>query len=169
MKKEVVGKIKEYSARFTKREVLVDLNAADDPARGVFYLTVTGLSAEQGDDGQVGRGNRANGLITPFRPMTLEATTGKNPTSHVGKIYQVASRQVVDRIVEELPDLEQVYCYMLSQIGKPVNEPQCVHVRAFGSVGEDRVRRVAEPIVEQALKDLPNLWEGFVQGKFRLY
>lgn len=169
VKKEVVGKIEEHSAGFTNREVLVDLNAADDASRGVFYLTVTGLSAEQGDDGQVGRGNRANGLITPFRPMTLEATTGKNPTSHVGKIYQVASRQVVDRIVEELPDLEQVYCYMLSQIGKPVNEPQCVHVRAFGFVGEDRVRRVAEPIVEQALKDIPNLWEGLVQGKFRLY
>ena len=61
MKKEVVGKIKENAAKFTKRDVLVDLNAADDPAKGVFYLTVTGLSAEQGDDGQVGRGNRANG------------------------------------------------------------------------------------------------------------
>ena len=169
LKKELVEKVKEHSANFTKREVLVDLNAADDPAKGMFYLTVTGLSAEQGDDGQVGRGNRANGLITPFRPMTLEATTGKNPTSHVGKIYQVASRQVVDGIVEELPDLEQVYCYMLSQIGKPVNEPQCVHVRAFGPVSEDKVRRVAEPIVEQALKGIPNLWEGFVQGKFRLY
>jgi S-adenosylmethionine synthetase len=169
VKKEVVGNIKEHSARFTKREVFVDLNAADDPAKGVFYLTVTGLSAEQGDDGQVGRGNRANGLITPFRPMTLEATTGKNPTSHVGKIYQVASRQVVDGIVEELPDLEQVYCYMLSQIGRPVNEPQSVHVRAFGSASEDKVRRVAEPVVGQALKDLPNLWEGFVRGKFRLY
>ena len=41
------------------------------------YLTVTGTSAEMGDDGQVGRGNRPNGLITPYRPMTLEAAAGR--------------------------------------------------------------------------------------------
>jgi S-adenosylmethionine synthetase len=169
LKANVVGRILDNAAKFTKRKVLVDMNAADDPSKGVFYLTVTGLSAEQGDDGQVGRGNRANGLITPFRPMTLEATSGKNPTSHVGKIYQVASRQVVDRIVEELPDIEQAYCYMLSQIGSPVNEPQCVHVRISGPDGEDRVRRTTEPIVEDVLKTLPSLWKGFVEGKFRLY
>jgi S-adenosylmethionine synthetase len=42
-------------------------------------LTVTGTSAENGDDGQVGRGNRINGLITPYHPMSLEATSGKKP------------------------------------------------------------------------------------------
>ncbi|MGA1975193.1 MAG: methionine adenosyltransferase [Conexivisphaerales archaeon] len=169
LKKEVEGRIKENASKITKRDVQVDLNTADDPAKEVFYLTVTGLSAEQGDDGQVGRGNRANGLITPFRPMTIEATSGKNPTSHVGKIYQVAARQVVDRIVEEVPDVEQVYCYMLSQIGKPTNEPQCVHVRVFGSVSEDKVKRVTEPVVADVLKGIPSLWEGFIQGKFGLY
>jgi len=45
------------------------------------YLTVTGTSAEAGDDGQVGRGNRANGLITPCRPMSLEAVAGKIPSA----------------------------------------------------------------------------------------
>ena len=65
------------------------VNAADDPSAGAIYLTVTGTSAEAGDDGQVGRGNRVNGLITPGRPMSLEAATGKNPVTHVGKIYNV--------------------------------------------------------------------------------
>ncbi|MDQ7039114.1 MAG: methionine adenosyltransferase, partial [Aquificota bacterium] len=40
----------------------VFLNTADDPEGGSVYITVTGTSAEQGDDGQVGRGNRVNGL-----------------------------------------------------------------------------------------------------------
>ncbi len=66
------------------REVRVAVNAADDDARGSYYLTVTGTSAEAGDDGQAGRGNRANGLITPGRPMTLESLAGKNPVTHVG-------------------------------------------------------------------------------------
>ena len=60
------------------REVEVVVNAADDPAAGSVYLTVTGTSAEAGDDGQTGRGNRVGGLITPYRPMTLEAAAG-NP------------------------------------------------------------------------------------------
>jgi S-adenosylmethionine synthetase len=169
LKKEVVGKIKENASKFTKRDVLVDLNAADDPARGVYYLTVTGLSAEQGDDGQVGRGNRANGLITPFRPMTLEATSGKNPTSHVGKIYQVAAKQVVDRMAKEVPEVDQVCCYMLSQIGTPVDRPQSVHVRVTGNLSQDKAQRAASPIVEDVLEGIPRLWEGFIERKFSLY
>jgi S-adenosylmethionine synthetase len=42
------------------------------PGKGSVYLTVTGTSAEAGDDGEAGRGNRVNGLITPYRPMTME-------------------------------------------------------------------------------------------------
>ena len=45
-----------------------------------------------GDDGQVGRGNRANGLITPYRLMSIEAAAGKNPVTHVGKLYTVLTR-----------------------------------------------------------------------------
>jgi S-adenosylmethionine synthetase len=57
----------------------VHVNAADNSEEKAIYLTVTGTSAESGDDGQVGRGNRVNSLITPGRPMSLEAATGKNP------------------------------------------------------------------------------------------
>jgi S-adenosylmethionine synthetase len=52
------------------------------------YLTVTGTSAEAGDDGEVGRGNRVNDLITPYRPISLEAAAGKNPVTHVGQNLQ---------------------------------------------------------------------------------
>lgn len=60
-------------------EVHVMINALDDPNRGVggMYLTVLGTSAEGADGGEVGRGNRVNGLITFHRPMTLEAAAEK--------------------------------------------------------------------------------------------
>ncbi len=64
------------------------VNLADDPDADAVYLTVTGTSAEAGDDGEVGRGNRVNGLITPYRPMSMEATAGKNPVNHVGQDLQ---------------------------------------------------------------------------------
>ncbi|MHA1221299.1 MAG: methionine adenosyltransferase, partial [Candidatus Heimdallarchaeota archaeon] len=84
-------------------DITVDVNVADVPGNDdCLYLTVTGTSAEQGDDGQVGRGNRVNGLITPYRPMTLEAAAGKNPISHVGKTYNIAARKICEEIVNEL-------------------------------------------------------------------
>jgi S-adenosylmethionine synthetase len=69
--------------------VEVDVNTADGDTAESIYLTVTGFSAEAGDDGEVGRGNRVNGLITPYRPMSLEAAAGKNPVTHTGKLYNL--------------------------------------------------------------------------------
>ena len=86
---------------FTAAHVAV--NAADEPSAGAIYLTVTGTSAEAGDDGQVGRGNRVNGLITPGRPMSLEAAAGKNPVTHVGKIYNVLARKICETLVTTVP------------------------------------------------------------------
>ncbi|MGE0734264.1 MAG: protein-L-isoaspartate(D-aspartate) O-methyltransferase [Alphaproteobacteria bacterium] len=106
----------------------VAVNAADDPARGSVYLTVTGTSAESGDDGQAGRGNRANGLITPFRPMTIESVAGKNPVTHVGKIYNIAAGLIAERIAAELPEVAEVECYLVSRIGAPIERPETVSI-----------------------------------------
>ena len=90
--------VMEVARRATMLHVEATLNAADDLSRGDVYLTVTGTSSEAGDDGEVGRGNRTSGLITPYRFMTMEAAAGKNPLNHVGKLYNV----VADRIAVEL-------------------------------------------------------------------
>lgn len=73
----------------TDTEVSVQVNTADGEVKDSLYLTVTGTSAEAGDDGEVGRGNRVNGLIAPYRPMNMEAAAGKNPVTHVGKLYNL--------------------------------------------------------------------------------
>ena len=90
---------------------------------------MTGTSAESGDDGQAGRGNRANGLITPFRPMTMESVAGKNPITHVGKLYNVLARNIATTLVEEVSGIAHAQCALVSQIGKPIDEPQTVDVR----------------------------------------
>jgi S-adenosylmethionine synthetase len=101
----------------------VDVNTADDDAAGEVYLTMTGTSAECGDDGSVGRGNRVTGLITPFRTASLEAAAGKNPISHVGKIYNVLSFLAAKEIVSEVPEIHEASVYILSQIGHPLDQP----------------------------------------------
>ena len=101
----------------------IAVNAADDPSAGIVYLTVTGKSAEAGDDGEVGRGNRVNGLITPCRPMSLEAAAGKNPVTHVGKIYNVLASRISQALVATIDEITSAQCLMVSQIGQPVTEP----------------------------------------------
>jgi len=102
-------------------------NTADDIKKKSVYLTVTGTSLEMGDEGEVGRGNRVNGLITPHRPMSLEAAAGKNPITHVGKIYNLLANLAAARIAKELGD-EEVHVKLLSQIGKPIDQPLVAEV-----------------------------------------
>src|SRR5690606_7542205 len=97
----------------TKLPVDVALNTADDPSRGSIYLTVTGTSAEAGDDGEVGRGNRTSGLITPYRPMTLEAAAGKNPLTHVGKLYSILAERLALRLCTERSDVAAAECILV--------------------------------------------------------
>ena len=93
----------------TKRKVAVHVNTADDIKKKSVFLTVTGTSAEMGDDGSVGRGNRCNGLITPNRPMSMEATSGKNPINHIGKIYNLLSTQIAQECVTKVDGIEEMY------------------------------------------------------------
>ncbi len=139
----------------------VEINVADDYERGSVYITVTGTSAEAGDDGQVGRGNRVNGLITPYRPMTLEAAAGKNPISHVGKLYNVAANMIAREVVERFPAVENVYIYLVSQIGRPINEPQLVHTRVWGGVSDAELQDIKEYVAER-VKEIGGLWRRII-------
>jgi S-adenosylmethionine synthetase len=129
-KKSRVGALALQAAR-TIADVPIEIavNTADRDTPDGTYLTVTGLSAESGDDGQVGRGNRVNGLITPYRPMSLEAAAGKNPVTHVGKLYNVMASRIAHAVVSEVPEVEEAYCYLLSCIGHPISEPQLFEVK----------------------------------------
>ncbi len=115
--------IQEFSENLDHRPVKVDVNTADKVKRGDFYLTLTGTSAECGDDGAVGRGNRVNGMIAPFRSASFEAACGKNPISHVGKVYNVLAFLAARDIVEKVPNAKEAVVYILSQIGHPLDQP----------------------------------------------
>jgi S-adenosylmethionine synthetase len=115
--------IQTFAQQLDKRQVTVQVNTADDVEAGAVYLTLTGTSAEMGDDGAVGRGNRVSGLITPFRATSLEAPCGKNPISHVGKVYNVLAMLMAKDIVDRVSTVREANVYLLSQIGKPLDQP----------------------------------------------
>nr|WP_287070262.1 methionine adenosyltransferase [Pyrobaculum sp.] len=150
--------------------VEVTINAADKPEHGIFYLTVTGTSAEHGDDGMTGRGNRANGLITPMRSMSLEAAAGKNPVSHVGKIYNVVAQKIADRIYKEAKDVIEVYVEIVSQIGKPINEPKILNIEIIKD-GEltGEVKNEVEAIAKEELGRITQVTDLILRGEVSLY
>lgn len=133
----------------------VYINTADDYPSESIYLTVTGTSAEHGDDGQVGRGNRINGLITPYRPMSLEATSGKNPISHTGKIYNYFAMDL-SRAVVENQFADEARVFLVSQIGKPINEPQLLH---FQLKNRKVAKKRIEELAREKLTELSEYWK----------
>jgi S-adenosylmethionine synthetase len=126
---EIYDAVTEFiNERHVFDEVSIDLNALDAKGRGIdgLYLTVTGTSAEAGDSGQVGRGNNVVGVIPLNRPMSSEAAAGKNPVSHVGKIYNALCYRIADRIIADVNGVRETYVWLLSRIGRPINEPTVV-------------------------------------------
>ncbi|WP_229112882.1 methionine adenosyltransferase [Halapricum desulfuricans] len=168
--RETIEGVREYvsdlASEYTDRSVDVYVNTADNYDEGAIYLTTTGTSAEQGDDGSVGRGNRANGLITPNRPMSMEATSGKNPVNHIGKIYNLLSTEIARSVSDRVDGIREVQIRLLSQIGQPIDRP---HVADAQLVTEDGVsvadvESAVEATIDDELSDITDVTEAVIEG-----
>jgi S-adenosylmethionine synthetase len=159
---EAVGRVRRVAAAtasaVTGTEVSVAVNQAD--RAGAPYLTLTGTSGEAGDDGQVGRGNRFGGLITPHRSMSLEACAGKNPIGHVGKTYHAVAWDAAHRLLDQ--SAGETTVRVLSRIGNPVTQPQAVHVETTRPIDP----AVIEDAVTGALTDWRGITRRFLDGAY---
>ncbi|GGP21916.1 S-adenosylmethionine synthetase [Thermocladium modestius] len=171
VKEEVKRKVEDLAAKIAPGyDVSVFINTADKPENGIFYITVTGTSAEHGDDGMTGRGNRANGLITPMRPMTMEAAAGKNPVNHIGKIYNVFAPLVASRLYKEIPGMREVYVYLLSQIGKPIDQPLIANVEIIPEKElTGNMKQEAQSIMDEELSRITRMAELILNEEATLY
>jgi S-adenosylmethionine synthetase len=171
VKEQLKKELEDFVAKKSDLPVEIYLNNADRPDLGVVYITVTGTSAEMGDDGETGRGNRVNGLITPSRPMSLEATAGKNPVSHIGKIYNVMAVIIANKVAE-LKGVKEAYVKIVSQIGRPIDDPHMTNVQLLlegGSVLTSGLQSEIESIVNEEFDQIDKITEGILQRKFTLY
>nr|WP_231372066.1 MULTISPECIES: methionine adenosyltransferase [unclassified Thioalkalivibrio] len=161
---DATGQVRRVATEALGREPDVSVNTADDPDADSVYLTVTGTSAEAGDDGQTGRGNRANGLITPSRPMTIESFAGKNPITHVGKLYNVTATHIAEAIVAEIDEVSDAQVVLVSQIGMPVDQPQIADIRLRAESAEQAAALAprAEAIALHHLAQAGSLWERLI-------
>jgi len=171
-KKLQLAKLVEKTAgTMSNSSINVIVNAADDVNAGSLFMTVTGTSAESGDDGEVGRGNRVNGLITPYRPMNMEAAAGKNPVTHVGKLYNIVAQQIASALVQDLDEVAEAYCYLVSRIGSPIKEPMIVDIRVSLPDGGDinTIQKPVDEIVTAKLENMNDIRQLLVSGAMVVY
>jgi S-adenosylmethionine synthetase len=154
---------------YTARDVNVLVNMADMP--GSVYLTVTGTSAEMGDDGATGRGNRSNGLITPNRPMSLEATPGKNPVNHTGKIYNLLANRIATEIVENVDGIREVQLKILSEIGRRIDDPKVATAQIIPLSGVNRewMEKKVLRTIDEGLSSVTEITKKAVKGELRTF
>jgi S-adenosylmethionine synthetase len=174
-KQEIQQALEKFAMRRqqTLDSITVSINTLDDPARGEggMYLTVLGTSAEDGDCGQVGRGNKVNGVIALNRPMSAEAAAGKNPVSHVGKIYSLLTHRLAGRIYSTVPGLQEVYIRMCSQIGKPLDQPLIASAQLVLQQGVtlEEVRPAIEAIMLRELGSIDDFTARLARGEFPVW
>ena len=172
---DAVERVREFvggvARGLTDREVHVDVNTADDYAEGSIYLTVTGTSAEMGDDGSVGRGNRANGLITPNRPMSMEATSGKNPVNHIGKIYNLLSTEIAEAVVDDVHGIRDLQVRLLSQIGRPIDQPHVADAKIVTEEGVelDEIEPEIRDLIDDRLANVTDVTRRVIEGELSTF
>jgi len=167
-KERIKNDILKLAEKITDMEVEVYVNAADDIEKKLVYITLTGTSVEMGDDGSVGRGNRVNGLITPFRGMSLEAAAGKNPVNHVGKIYSVLATRMADEITEEHEEIEDITITLLSQIGKQIDQPSIASAMVVAK-DLDAIKDKIAYSIDKNLEEITELTNKIVFGKIPVF
>ena len=168
-KEEMLQEINEFLKKNYSMEITANMNCLDSKNRGMsgLYLTVLGTSADSADSGQVGRGNMASRVISPSRPAGSEATAGKNPVSHIGKIYNALSFKIANEIHTKVSGLDEVCVWMYNVIGRPVNDPKAVIVQPtiVGQLQDAEKNQINE-IVENNLQNIHEFCNELISGKY---
>ncbi len=170
-KKEMQQKIEDFFRERDQLKVELNINCLDDITKGIdgLYLTVLGTSADSADSGEVGRGNMPNRVISPSRPAGAEASAGKNPVSHIGKIYNILSFRIADEIHKNVSEVDEVFVWMYNVIGRPVKEPKAVIVQP---IVEDKFKKKEskekiEEIVNKNLSNMKQFCDELISGKIQ--
>jgi len=167
-KEDMLQEINEFLKKNYSMEITANMNCLDSKNRGMsgLYLTVLGTSADSADSGQVGRGNMASRVISPSRPAGSEATAGKNPVSHIGKIYNALSFKIANEIHTKVSGLDEVCVWMYNVIGRPVNDPKAVIVQpTIAGQLQDAEKNQINEIVESNLQNIHEFCNELISGK----
>lgn len=134
-----------------KFSVNISLNTQDfnllgkSKGRSSYYFSATGSALDYGEEGVVGRGNRARGVRSCLRPNSTDAIHGKNPSFHVGKVYTYFGDKISKAIAEEMNC--ECNVVLATQNKRPTDSPQKIII----NISKKRNRKEIKKIVEREL------------------
>ena len=103
--------------------------------------------------------------------MSLEAAAGKNPVTHVGKLYNLLANRIARALVAEVSGVREAYCYLVSRIGRPVTEPQLVDLKLRldepAALGALRPR--AAEVAQREIAGVTTLWRELLEGPHQVW
>ncbi len=169
-KEAVQSALRDFLSSMPFSTVTLGINSLDRPGlkeKGV-YISLLGTSAEDGDSGEVGRGNTMRGVIAPCRASSTEAAAGKNPVSHVGKIYSVLAQELAEKTMQHVPGVLETTVFLVSRIGRPVDKPAHAYVQVIPKSGYDekRAESLIRDVVKEGLLSMDDLMGRLIAGEY---
>jgi S-adenosylmethionine synthetase len=103
--------------------------------------------------------------------MSMEATSGKNPINHIGKIYNLLSTEIAHRVVAEVDGIRDLRVRLLSQIGRPIDQPHVADVELVTEPGVavGDIERDIAAIVDRELASVTEITERVIDGELRTF
>jgi S-adenosylmethionine synthetase len=103
--------------------------------------------------------------------MSMEATSGKNPINHIGKIYNLLSTQIAQESVKKVDGIEEMYVRLLSQIGKPIDLPLVASVQVLPKKGVTlkEINGEIQAIVDDNLANVTSITEKVIRGELKTF
>lgn len=108
------------------------------------YFTLSGSAVDYGEDGLVGRGNARTGVISGAHLAGNEATFGKNPAYHVGKVGGWLADEAARAVAAEYGPCRIA---LLWRNGAPYDEPASIEI----TTTKETAHRSAEELVRATL------------------
>ena len=150
---------------FAKENIKVFLNTRDNYENNDLYLTAIGSAIESGDEGAVGRGNRSRGVIPFCRNFSMEASCGKNPVYHTGKLFTAIGDAISEQIYAKYKLENVVYC--TSKMGDYIENPWNITIELNEDINDD-VKKSIQNIVENNVKNHNEITKDIINGNRKL-
>jgi len=106
-----------------------------------------------------------------MRQYSMEATAGKNPVNHTGKILNALAVLTARDIVKKLPTVRESYVRVLSRIGNPIDQPLIASAAVVMEKGArlSSVKGDVESILDDSLTDIRKVTNLILQKKIELF
>jgi S-adenosylmethionine synthetase len=103
--------------------------------------------------------------------MSMEASSGKNPVNHIGKIYNLLATETASAVVDEVDGIRDLRVRLLSQIGRPIDRP---HVADADLVTEPGVavgdiEHEVRAIVDDQLANVTDVTRRVIDGELTTF